>query len=122
MAIPYVYPTTFPYGTRTVTFSFSGGGAGNTILESFELTEPTNEINRYNELGVPNGFALLAEPRTATAVAQLAGTATTYISRGDTAYISIKNGTSVTFVVTQASYPEENRAVKKQSVTLREEI
>lgn len=122
MAIPYLYPTSFPYGARTVTFNFTGGGTGNVILESFEVTEPTTEINRQNELGAPNGFVLISEPRTATATAQLATTATTYISRGDTASISIKNGTSVTFVVSQAGSPEGNREVKKQSLTLREEI
>jgi len=122
MAIPYLYPTSFPYGSRVVTFNFSGGGTGAAILESFEFTEPTNEIPRQNELGAPNGFALLAEPRTATATAQLATSSTTYVSRGDTTSISIKNGTAVTFVVTQASNPEAARDYKKQSLTLREEV
>jgi hypothetical protein len=122
MAIPFLYPTTFPYGSRAVTFNFSGGGTGLTILESFEPTEGTFELSRQNELGAPAGFALIAEPRTATATAQLAGTSTTYISRGDTTNISIKNGTAITWVVTQASQPEGNREVKKQSVSLREEI
>jgi hypothetical protein len=122
MAIPYLYPTSFPYGSRTVTFNYGGGGTGNVILESFELSEPTNEINRQTELGAPNGFVLIAEPKTATATAQLATTATTYISAGDTSSISIKNGTSVTFVVTQAGSPEASREAKKQSLTLREVI
>lgn len=122
MAIPYLYPTTFPYGARSATFTFSGGGSGSAILEAFEATEPTTEINRQDANGAPNGFVLISEPRTATATAQLATTSTTFISRGDTATISIKNGTSLTWVVTQASYPEGNREVKKQSLTLREEI
>ena len=122
MPIPYVYPTSFPYGSRVVTFNFSGGGTGGAILENFEVTEGTFEISRQNELGAPNGFALVSEPRAATATAQLATSSTTYVSRGDTTSISIKNGTSVTFVVTQAGYPEENRGAKKQSLTLREEI
>lgn len=122
MPIPYTYPVSFPYGSRVVTFNFSAGGTGSAILESFEQTEPTAEITRQNELGAPNGFVLIAEPRTATATAQLATTSSTYIARGDTASISIKNGTSVTFVVTQASDPEGNREAKKQSLTLREVI
>jgi hypothetical protein len=122
MAIPFLYPTTFPYGSRAVTFNYSGGGTGVVVLESFEPTEGTFELSRQNELGAPSGFALLPEPRTATATAQLAGTSTTYISRGDTTNISIKNGTAITWVVTQCSQPEGNREVKKQSVTLREEI
>jgi hypothetical protein len=122
MPIPYVYPTSFPYGSRVVTFSFSGGGTGSAILESIEITEPTTEINRQNELGAPNGFVLIAEPRTGTATAQLATTSSTYISRGDTASISIKNGTAVTFVVTEAGYPEASREAKKQNLTLREEV
>ncbi len=122
MPIPYVYPTTFPYGSRVVTFTFSGGGTGSVILESFEVTEPTTEVNRQNELGAPNGFVLISEPRTGSAVAQLATTSTTYISRGDFAQISIKNGTSVTFVVTQVSQPEGSREVKRQTLSLREEI
>lgn len=122
MAIPYLYPSTFPYGSRVVTFSFSGGGSASVILEAFEPTEGTFEIARQNEVGAPNGFALIAEPRTATATAQLATTSTTYISRGDFTQISIKNGTSVTFVVAQASQPEGNREVKRQTLTLREEI
>lgn len=122
MAIPYVYPTSFPYGSRVVTFNFSGGGTGAAILENFEPTEPTTEISRQDQLGAPNGFVLIADPRTATATAQLATSSTTYISRGDTTSISIKNGTAITFVVTQASFPEANREAKKQSLTLREEI
>jgi hypothetical protein len=122
MPIPYVYPTSFPYGSRVVTFSFSGGGSASVILEAFEPSEGTFEINRQNELGAPNGFVLIAEPRTATATAQLATTSTTYISRGDFAQISIKNGTSITFVVTQVSQPEGSREVKRQTLSLREEI
>jgi hypothetical protein len=122
MPIPYVYPTSFPYGSRVVTFSFSGGGTASVILEAFEPSEGTFEINRQNELGAPNGFVLIAEPRTATATAQLATTSTTYISRGDFAQISIKNGTSITFVVTQVSQPEGSREVKRQTLSLREEI
>jgi hypothetical protein len=122
MPIPYVYPTSFPYGSRVVTFSFSGGGSASVILEAFEPSEGTFEINRQNELGAPNGFVLIAEPRTATATAQLATTSTTYISRGDFSQISIKNGTSITFVVTQVSQPEGNREVKRQTLSLREEI
>jgi hypothetical protein len=122
MPIPYVYPTSFPYGSRVVTFSFSGGGSASVILEAFEPSEGTFEINRQNELGAPNGFVLIAEPRTATATAQLATTSTTYISRGDFSQISIKNGTSITFVVTQVSQPEGSREVKRQTLSLREEI
>ena len=122
MAIPYLYPTTFPYGSRVVTFTFSAGGTGAAVLESFEPTEGTTEINRQDQLGAPAGFVLIAEPITATATAQLAGTSTTFVSRGDTTNVSIKNGTSITFVVTQASYPEGTREVKKQSLTLRENI
>ena len=122
MPIPYVYPSTFPYGSRVVTFTFSGGGTGSAILESFEPTEGTFEINRQDQLGAPNGFVLISEPRTATATAQLATTSTTFVSRGDYTNVSIKNGTSVTFVVTQASQPEGNREVKRQTITLREEI
>jgi hypothetical protein len=122
MAIPYLYPVSFPYGSRTALFNFSGGGTYNVILESFEVSEPTTEINRQTEMGAPNGFALIAEPMTATATAQLATSSATYISRGDTSYISIKNGTSVTFVVTQAGNPEASREAKKQSISLREVI
>jgi hypothetical protein len=122
MPIPYLYPTSFPYGSRVVTFNFAGGGTGSAILESIEITEPTTEINRQNELGAPNGFVLIAEPRTGTATAQLATTSSTYISRGDTASISIKNGTAITFVVTEAGYPEASREAKKQNLTLREEV
>ena len=39
MPIPYVYPTSFPYGSRVVTFNFAGGGTGSAILESIEITE-----------------------------------------------------------------------------------
>jgi hypothetical protein len=122
MAIPYLYPTSFPYGSRTVTFNYVGGGTGNLILESFEFTENTTEINRQTELGAPNGLVLIKEPGTATATAQMATTATTYISAGDTSLISVKNNTSITFVVTQAGSPEASREAKKQSLTLREVV
>lgn len=122
MAIPYLYPVSFPYGSRVVTFNFVGGGTGAAILESFEVSEPTSEVSRQDHLGAPNGFVLIAEPKTATATAQLATTATTYVSPGDTSLISIKNGTSVTFVVTQAGDPEAGREAKKQSLSLREVI
>ena len=57
MPIPYLYPTSFPYGSRVVTFSFSGGGSASVILEAFEPSEGTFEINRQNELGAPNGVS-----------------------------------------------------------------
>ena len=122
MAIPYLSPVSFPYGSRVVTFNFGSGGTGTAILESFDVSEPTSEINRQTELGAPNGFALIAEPKTATATAQLASTSSTYVSAGDTTNISIKNGSAVTFVVTQAGNPEASREAKKQSLTLREVI
>ena len=125
MPIPYLYPTTFPYGARSATFIFGGvtAATASVILESFEVTEPTTELNRQNALGAPNGFALIPEPRTASAVAQLATTAVTYIGRGDTALVVPPGATAaVTWVVTQVSNPEGNREVKKQSLTLREEI
>ena len=123
MAIPYLYPTTFPYGSRVVTFNFGGGGTGAAILESFDSSEPTTEISRQDQLGAPNGFALIAEPRTATATAQLATSASTYVTRGDTSsFAPPGSATAITWVVTQTSNPEGNREVKKQSLTLREVI
>jgi hypothetical protein len=125
MPIPYLYPTTFPYGSRSVTFVFGGvtAATASVILESVEVSEQTTEINRQNALGEPNGFVLIKEPRTATATAQLATTSVTYVQVGDTtAFIPPGRTTAVTFVVTQASSPEGNREVKKQSLTLREEI
>ena len=125
MPIPYLYPTTFPYGSRSVTFIFRGVAAAtaSVILENVEVMESTAEVNRQNALGAPNGFALISEPRTATATAQLATTAVTYIATGDTtAFIPPGGTTAVTFVVTQVGNAEGNRDVKKQSVTLREEI
>ncbi len=125
MPIPYLYPTTFPYGARSVTFIFGGvtAATASVILESVEVSEPTTEINRQNALGAPNGFALIAEPRTATATAQLATTSVTYIKTGDTtAFIPPGATAAVTWVVTQVGNAEGNREVKKQSLTLREEI
>jgi hypothetical protein len=125
MPIPYLYPTTFPYGSRSVTFIYGGVSAqtASVILESVEVSAPTTEINRQNALGAPNGFALIAEPRTATATAQLATTSVTYIATGDTtAFIPPGGTTAVTWVVTQVGNAEGNREVKKQSLTLREEI
>lgn len=122
MGLPYLYPASFPYGSRVVTFNFGGGGTGAAIMENIEPSEGTFEIARQNELGAPNGFALIAEPRTCSGTAQLASTSATYVSRGDTTNFAIKNGTAITWVVTQASYPEEQRGAKKQTVSLREEI
>jgi len=121
MPLPYLYPATLPYGSRTITINFGGGGTANVVLESFEPTEGTWEVNRQNELGAPFGFGLGAEPKTATATAQLASTSSTYVRAGDTTSISVF-GTSVTFVVTQVSAPEASREAKKQSLTLREVI
>jgi hypothetical protein len=125
MAIPYLYPTgsnTIPYGSRAVTFNFSGGGTGFVILERFEVSDGTWEASRTDQLGVPNGFVLGQEPRRGTATAQLASTATTYAARGDTFNTNVKNATAVTFVVTEATDPEEPRGLKMQNVTFREVI
>lgn len=125
MAIPYLYPsgaTTIPYGCRVVTFNFSGGGTGAAILERFEQNETTWEAQRTDQLGAPNGFVLGSEARTGTATAQLATTATTYVARGDTFNCTIKNATSITWVVTGATDPEEPRGLKMQNITFREVI
>jgi hypothetical protein len=69
MPIPYLYPSTFPYGSRSVTFIFRGvtAATASVILESVEVSENTTEINRQTALGAPNGFVLINEPRTGTA-------------------------------------------------------
>ena len=122
MAIPYLSPSTIPYGSRVVTFTFSGGGTGGAILERFEVTDGTWEVARHDQLGAPNGFVLGAEPRSGTATAQLASTSTTYVARGDTFNCNVKNATSITFVVSQATDPEEPRGLKMQNITFREVI
>lgn len=124
MAIPYLYPTganTIPYGSRAVTYNFSGGGTGLAILERFEVSDPTWEAARTDQLGAPNGFVLGAEPRRGTATSQLASTATTYAGRGDTFNTTVK-GTAVTFVISESTDPEEPRGLKMQNITFREVI
>lgn len=114
MALPYLSTATLPYGSRVITVSSVGY-----IAENFEVQESTNEINRQTEIGAPNGFILIREPKTGTATLQLASTSTTYVSSGDS-FNATSRGTSITWVVTQASDPEAARDMKKQNISFRE--
>ena len=115
MGLPYT-TTSFPYGSRVL--SVNGTAY---IAENFDITGDTDEIARQTELGAPNGFALVKNPRKGTAVLQLATTSTSYVSEGD-AFSTTHRGTSVTFIITSASDPESSKSAKTQNVSFRENI
>lgn len=123
-----------PFGCRTVRFysvsnSLDANGSsqwssakGIYILESFTVDRPQYEVNRYSEARVPNGGIGVDDYATGSAVVQLQYGTTTHISNGDaftTLLPSSPGGVAETFVVKNASDPESQGDIRKQSITLR---
>jgi len=110
-----------PFGVFTVDLK-RGVGAGTAVVtcvcESFNLTKPGNVINRPNEIGGPNGWAVVAGQETATGVLQIATSTTETPKIGDW-FSRIMDrkaaSTAETWVITNTSEPFEMNGYAKVS-------
>lgn len=118
MPVPYRTSADLPYGTRVITIAALSAGY---IANNFSVSESLNVIERTDTLGAPNGAVGIAQARTGSAQLQLATSSTTYPSRGDEFGTSVK-GSTVTFFITEASYPEEAQGFKVVDISFRESI
>lgn len=113
MALPYL-DGSVAYGARTLVIPTTTGDTF--VADSFEVTRPTNVIERTTELGAPSGFVVVAGFVTGTATLQLPTTtpATAPPALGEVFEVDAEE-----FVVTEVSQPETKDGLKTCNIAFR---
>lgn len=99
-----------PYGSRILTIN-----AITYIAENVEITRPTQNIQRRDELNEPSGAVYVDDFATGNATLQLAAATTAVPTIGQTFTATFGSG-SETFVLTEVGQPESQGEAKKVSV------
>lgn len=109
-----------PYGARVLAITNPAGVPINYVCEQISIDRPVTIIERFDELGAPNGQVGVPKFVTGSMTIQLA-TATTIVPVAGATFSStfIVNGASENFVVHQVTQPENQMAAKTLSVTFR---
>lgn len=101
---------TVQYGSAELTIPTSGVAY---IANRCEVTRPTKKITRVDQLGEPNGFALVADFVTGSATLQLASGSTVYPQLGDVFTHTFDGDIgSESFVVSNTGQPLEAEGQK----------
>jgi hypothetical protein len=108
-----------PYGSRLI--QLTGSVTGAYVAESIEVTRPTTQIQRLDEIGEPNSAVYIRNWATGTATLQLATTASLIPANGCTFAVSF-DLTPEIFVITQVGQPETSTTDKKITITFSEVI
>lgn len=108
-----------PYGSRII--QLTGSGNGTYVAENIEITRPTTQLPRSNELGNPNGAVYIRTWNTGTATLQLATTASVVPAVGNT-FATTWSGSAERFVITQVGQPESSTTDKKVNISFTEII
>lgn len=124
-----------PFGSRVELFCYGGTAnpsyRGWYVLESIKPNRPSVTVQRPNQIGGPNGFAIVASQETLSAKAQLATQSTATVKIGDWFQDSLDpssgtvvigapatSGTNETWVVDSASESFEMNGYWYQDLTL----
>jgi hypothetical protein len=108
----YETSNTLPWGSRVLTIA-----TVTFIAENFEVTSPTNVIERMDEVGNPNGAVAIDKARTGTATLQLASESTVVPARG-----AEFTADTVTYFLTEVSAPEAQEEFKTVRISFRQKI
>lgn len=107
-----------PYGSQVLTIN-----AVTYVAESITLSEPTNVIERMNELGEPSGQVLVNQFNTGSATLQLASTSTAHPANGMTFTADLqKAGSNQTYIVSEVSPQLGQQAAKTVNISFRQKI
>ena len=110
MTTPYV-DNSVPFGGQLVTIN-----AIPYIFESPNIKRPTKKITRPNQIGEPNGFALVADYVTGSSPVQITTSASDRLEVGTTFTADFGNG-SETWVIGEADEEHPMNGYWKQNVT-----
>jgi hypothetical protein len=113
MASPQYNDQSIAFGSRTETI-----GGVSYVLEDINLTYPTKTIERPNQIGEPNGFAVVAGLPTGTAVVQIPNSSSNQPHLGDTFTDTFSGSSNETWVVTQIGAPIQYGSYRKVNVNL----
>ncbi|MDB6022932.1 MAG: hypothetical protein JWQ04_2789 [Pedosphaera sp.] len=111
-----------PYGSFSITTWMRKTVAltGAYILENFNVKRPTKVVERPDQIGGPNGFALVNAQETATGVSQVATSNTNRLQRGDFFTLTVDaNIGAEKWVIQDLDDPYEMNGYYKQNLTLR---
>lgn len=108
-----------PFGSQVVTV-FSGGATGvGFVAENITYKEPTNIIERMDELGSPSGQVLQDAFANGSATLQFATTLTVAPTRGTTFIMTRNGGATVLCMVSETDEPETQKDAKKCQINFR---
>ncbi len=108
-----------PFGSQVVTM-LSGGTSGVTfVAENISLKEPSNIIERFDEVGAPSGQVIQPQFVNGTATLQFATTLTVPPTIGCTFTLTRNGGATVGCVVSEVDEPETQKDAKKCSINFR---
>lgn len=108
-----------PYGSFTVSLHRVAATLGTYILENFTVNRPTKKVERPNQIGGPNGFALVGAQETSSAVLQIATSATVAPNNGDFFTLTVDSTVGAEkWVIETTGQPFEMNGYYKQNITL----
>lgn len=108
-----------PFGGFTVTLYRGTSALGTYILETFTPSRPTKKVERSDQFGGPNGFALVNAQESANGVLQIAITSTPFPQRGD--FFTLSSDPTIgneKWVIESISQPFEAGTYYKSTVQL----
>lgn len=103
-----------PFGSQAVTI-----GGLSIIAESISLEQPSQVLERFNQVGDPSGQVIIEGFNTGSAVLQLATTAITVVTIGATFTLVRNNGSTVGMVISTVSEAQSQFDIHKQNVGIR---
>ena len=103
-----------PYGSQVVTI-----GATGYVAENISFEQPTQIIERRDEVGNPSGQVIVEQFNNGTGVLQLATTATVVPPIGATFTLALNSGGTVGAVISQVGQPFAQLEAKKVNISLR---
>ena len=117
--MPAFNDATVPYGSQVIT-AFSGGATGVAfVAENISVKEPTNIIERFDELGIPSGQVIVPQFVNGSATLQFATTLTSVLTIGVTFTLTRNGGATIGCVVSDVSDPQTQKDAKKCVISFR---
>lgn len=112
--MPTYNDVNIPFGSQVVTI-----GAAGFVAENISLEQPSQAIERRDEVGNPSGQVIVEQFNTGTAVLQLATTATAVPTIGATFTMALNGGLTAGVVVSQVGQPFAQLDARKVNISFR---
>lgn len=120
MASPTYNDSNVPYGARVLSITNPSGSPINYVCEQISVDRPVTIIERFDELGAPNGQVGVPKFVTGSATLQLATSLTVVPLAGATFSTTFAvAGSPENCVIHQVTQPENQMSAKTLSITFR---